>query len=385
MPATYINSGKVQNNNFSIDFKSLELNKDIFANLYSEKIVADLFDTHSNLLAKNYKNIVCIGTGGTLLNAQLLAILSKKNSYFIHSIDQEYIRNVLSQLDIEQTLFFVLSKSGHTTETVFIVSEIIKILKLAGLDDYLTSNFLISTQRNQLDVPLLQIAKQINCKVMDYGNISSRFSIFSYAYMLLCLLLEIDLTLLITEARNAVENCISNNNNELMQTIAFDLWAIDNKIPIKLMIGYTDKLNIMASWYKQIWSESLGKNNFPTKCVTSSYPLDQHGDLQIYLSGIQNSYYSVLSCGRKNDSHSTKLIINAMEQVTLQQITDTGSMLQISKFEALDTKNIARFITETIFTIIGIASIKKLSAFSQSIVDNNKQNIIKELRNYSLD
>ena len=74
---------------------------------------------------EKYNSIVIIGMGGSILGANaiydFLKEKIKKNLFFLDNIDIQKIINMKKNLNFKKTLFLVISKSGNTVETLFIL------------------------------------------------------------------------------------------------------------------------------------------------------------------------------------------------------------------------------------------------------------------------
>ena len=60
---------------------------------------------------------------------------------------------------------------------------------------------------------------------------------------------------------------------------------------------YIDNLNNLSFWYKQLWAESIGKKEKGTTPVNSLGTVDQHSQLQLFLDGPKDKFYTII--GRK--------------------------------------------------------------------------------------
>ena len=72
---------------------------------------------------KHKKFFVHLGIGGSSLGTEtLIQSLGKPslkdNFFFINNIDPDEIKEVLDKIDLKETLFFIVSKSGGTAETL---------------------------------------------------------------------------------------------------------------------------------------------------------------------------------------------------------------------------------------------------------------------------
>jgi glucose-6-phosphate isomerase len=64
--------------------------------------------------------------------------------------------------------------------------------------------------------------------------------------------------------------------------------------PITVMMSYVDGLYDTADWFRQLWAESLGKNNQGPTPVAAKGATDQHSQLQLYAEGPDDKAYVFL-------------------------------------------------------------------------------------------
>ena len=63
---------------------------------------------------------------------------------------------------------------------------------------------------------------------------------------------------------------------------------------INVLFTYSDYLLKFGSWYKQLWSESIGKNSFSTTPMHSIGAIDQHSQIQLYLDGPKDKIFTII-------------------------------------------------------------------------------------------
>ena len=63
---------------------------------------------------------------------------------------------------------------------------------------------------------------------------------------------------------------------------------------------YSDRLNIFGKWYLQLWAESIGKNNKGITAIHSIGTTDQHSQLQLYLEGPRDKFFTFVTADHKN-------------------------------------------------------------------------------------
>ncbi|QMU99478.1 glucose-6-phosphate isomerase [Borrelia sp. A-FGy1] len=113
-----------------------------------------------SLKGEKFKNVVQIGIGGSSLGPKALYTAIKnyakqKNlylmkAYFISNIDPDEAEEVLSEIDLDKTLFIVVSKSGSTLETASNMQFLIKKLKDNGIIEYKKQIIIITSKESML-------------------------------------------------------------------------------------------------------------------------------------------------------------------------------------------------------------------------------------------
>ena len=68
-------------------------------------------------------------------------------------------------------------------------------------------------------------------------------------------------------------------------------------INISVIMPYIDNLNNFSFWYKQLWAESIGKKKMGITPVNSLGTVDQHSQLQLFLDGPRDKFFTII--GRK--------------------------------------------------------------------------------------
>jgi len=81
---------------------------------------------------KSFKTIAIIGMGGSILGSEAVSHFLKekikKKIYFFNDLNIKKIQNFKKKKNLDKVLFFVISKSGNTVETLsnFFILKIIK-------------------------------------------------------------------------------------------------------------------------------------------------------------------------------------------------------------------------------------------------------------------
>ena len=363
--------------NFEIGFKFPENLEEInnhinsvWRNLPSLTITSDqnLLDETINITqeyAKNKKRFIVFGTGGSNLGARALINISPEKLdnkiYFHNNIDPIFFQKSLSDIDFTSTGFIIVSKSGKTPETL---SQIGAIVQLASdRNSLLTfySNCLIIIQFKAS--PLLNISKKNNCLLLEHKeDIGGRYSIFSNVGMVPAIIAGLDAKEIHRGARRVIENDHKDNLFKLGQ-----LFKFQKKISLtsSVIMTYSDALQYFGKWYLQLWAESIGKDKKGITAIHSIGTTDQHSQLQLYLDGPKDKFFTFITTTHSNKGFIINKDIMNEEKVDYLVNKKMGDLMQAEQQATLDTfgQNNIKF-REIHIPIIDTYSIGSLMALS---------------------
>ena len=363
--------------NFEMDFKFPENLEEInnhinsvWRNLPSLTITSDqnLLDETINItqeFAKNKKQFIVFGTGGSNLGAKALINISSEKLdnkiYFHDNIDPIFFQKSLSDIDFTSTGFIIISKSGKTPETL---SQIGAIVQLASdRNSLLTfySNCLIITEFKAS--PLFNIAKKNNCLLLEHKeDIGGRYSIFSNVGMVPAIIAGLDAKEIHRGARHVIENDHKDNLYKLGQ-----LFKFQKKISLtsSVIMTYSDALQYFGKWYLQLWAESIGKDKKGITAIHSIGTTDQHSQLQLYLDGPKDKFFTFITTNHSNKGFIINKDIMNEEKVDYLVNKKMGDLMQAEQQATLDTfgQNNIKF-REIHIPIIDTYSIGSLMALS---------------------
>ena len=363
--------------NFEMDFKFPENLEEInnhinsvWRNLPSLTITSDqnLLNETINItqeFAKNKKQFIIFGTGGSNLGARALINISPEKSdnkiYFHDNIDPIFFEKSLSNIDFTSTGFIIISKSGKTPETL---SQLGAIVQLAtDRNSLLTfySNCLIITQFKAS--PLLNIAKKNNCLLLEHKeDIGGRYSIFSNVGMVPAIIAGLDAKEIHKGARNVIENYNKDNLYKLGQLFKFQQ---KTSLTSSVIMTYSDALQYFGKWYLQLWAESIGKDKKGITAIHSIGTTDQHSQLQLYLDGPKDKFFTFITTNHSDRGFIINKDIMNEEKVDYLVNKKMGDLMQAEQQATLDTfgKNNIKF-REIHIPIIDTYSIGSLMALS---------------------
>ena len=270
------------------------------------EIVENIISTAKNV-RDNFEYFVVLGIGGSALGPvavfQALCHLhyndlskDKRNGpkfYVEDNVDPERMAALLDVIDIEKTMFNVITKSGATSETMTQYLIIMDMLsKKLGKD---ASQHIIATTDTKKG-NLIKIAKEENFTTFYIPDgVGGRFSQLCPVGLLPAAVVGIDIKELLSGAAYMDEICKEKdiNKNPALISALLQYISMKNGKNVSVMMPYADSLKYMADWYCQIWGESLGKSvdingntvyagQTPVKSLGVT---DQHSQVQLYTEG----------------------------------------------------------------------------------------------------
>lgn len=274
---------------------------------YNQKeIVADIIETAKNI-KKKFDNFVVLGIGGSALGPiavfQALCHLrhnelpkSKRKApklYVEDNVDPERMVALLDVLDLDKTVFNVVTKSGATSETMAQYLIIMDILK-KRYGDKAKEHMIATTSAHKGN--LIKIAQAEGLKTFYIPDgVGGRFSELCPVGLLPAAVVGIDIKALLAGAAYMDKLCKNKDikKNPALISALLEYLSMKNGKNISVMMPYADSLKYIADWYCQLWGESLGKavDNNGNEVFVGQTPVkalgvtDQHSQVQLYREG----------------------------------------------------------------------------------------------------
>ena len=274
---------------------------------YNQKdIVADIIATAKNI-KKKFDNFVVLGIGGSALGPiavfQALCHLrhnelakSKRKApklYVEDNVDPERMAALLSVLDLDKTVFNVITKSGATSETMAQYLIIMDILK-KKYGEKAKEHMIATTSESRGN--LIKIAKEEGLKTFYIPDgVGGRFSELCPVGLLPAAVVGIDIKAMLKGAAYMDKICKNKDmrKNPALISAFLQYLAMQKGKNISVMMPYADSLKYIADWYCQLWGESLGKavDKDGNKVFVGQTPVkslgvtDQHSQVQLYREG----------------------------------------------------------------------------------------------------
>ena len=261
-------------------------------------------------LVKDTSNLVILGTGGSSLGAQALAQIADKyrpiglpregapRFHFLDNLDPYAMDAVLGQLDLRTTRFLLVSKSGGTAETLMQALTAISALQDAGAGKHLKHHFGVITEPG--DRAMRRLAEQYEFPVVEHPTgVGGRYAVLSSVGMVPAYCMGLDAGAVRQGASDVLAPILAGEAPQNIPAAQGAALAVvcEQKLgaTIQVVMPYGDRLERLAMWHRQLWGESLGKDGKGTTPIASLGPVDQHSQLQLYLSGPRDKLFTMLT------------------------------------------------------------------------------------------
>ena len=253
-----------------------------------------------------FDDVVVLGIGGSALGPIALrtALLApdwnslsdterrgRPRLHVLDNVDPYSIAALLDRLDLERSLFVVISKSGGTAETMAQYLVVRDRLD-KGTRDPKTHLVFVTDPKNGA---LRTIADAERIPALDIPpSVGGRYSVLTPVGVLPAALTGMDTAQLLAGAADIASRCTSDvlatNPAGLFGTLQYLADAKTGR-HIHVLMPYSDPLRDLADWFVQLWAESLGKHRNPGDGGAGPTPLaalgatDQHSKVQLFMEG----------------------------------------------------------------------------------------------------
>ena len=356
--------------NYSHNFNPTISDEDIFNEIVKEKESigyyklplqdTELFKAYAKTVKQ--KNIVVIGIGGSTLGTYAIYKYLKhsrhleKKLFFLETTDPIDIKSKLENIDLHDTLFIVISKSGTTVETVSIFKYI---------NSLVTCNRTNTVVVTENDSKLNSYALANKMKSFEIPkNVGGRFSVFCAVGLLPLAIVGIDIDELLMGAKDIYDaffqtTSISQTRQRLLKKARF-LVEYKNSFNINVVFSYSSRLEGFNKWYIQLWGESLGKID-----INSTHqgltpigiigPIDQHSFLQLIVQGRRDKTVTVIKVKDfDNDLKIPSVELKGLEELNYLNNIEFSSLINHQADATIESINTLNDIPCDVITIDGV-------------------------------
>ncbi len=317
-------------------WEAMEKNPPGFRKLPYNTKLADEVATLASEIQERADNFVVVGIGGSALGNIALhsALNHPEYNHLVRpprrgprlfvpdNVDPDRIAGLLDAVDLDDTVFNVITKSGGTAETM---SEFLifrdAVLKKLGKERHV-EHIVITTDPEQGE--LREIVKKYGYASLPIPpDVGGRWSVLSAVGLLSAAVTGIDIHKLLKGAAAMDRVCQESKglwtNPALTGAALHYLMDKAKGKNVQIMMPYSHALRDVADWFRQLWAESLGKcvdragkvvhnGQTPEKAVGAT---DQHSVMQLYIEGPFDKVVTFLTV---DDFNTTVTIPSAFEE-----------------------------------------------------------------------
>ena len=334
-------------------------------------------------IADHFSDLVVVGMGGSSLGGETLAHLREEGGpslHFVDNIDPHTIDKLIHQLPWKTTHFLVISKSGNTVETqahmmVFLAEAKRRIGSNCG------KHFTIITIPNHNPLHKLALVQGMRVVAHD-ADLCGRFSILSAVGLIPAAVVGVDIRALRAGAAITRAENFNGGLAAASEAAALHLTLMEQGINMQVLMHYCDRLSGLAAWNRQCWSESLGKQGKGTTPIASPGVTDQHSQLQLYLEGPRDKFFTALvldssAQGAALDGgeehgdfaylagHRLGDLLMAEQRATNATLVAAGRPLRVITCHGLDATMLGALLMHFTLEVTFTAALMQVNAFDQ--------------------
>ncbi|WP_423792205.1 glucose-6-phosphate isomerase [Methanocaldococcus indicus] len=315
--------------------------------------------------------IVVVGMGGSILGTMTLYhSLNLEGSYFIDNSDPEKTLKIIKEID-DDTLIFVVSKSGNTLETLVNYQYIKRKCK--------NPKFIFITNGGKLK----EIAKKENYPILNIPeNVPGRYSVFTSVGLAPLSALNVNIKKILKGAIEIDKEIQKDYKNPAVLNGVIHYLNDLKGFDISVLFIYIERLKYFGEWYKQLLAESLGKDGKGITPLISLGAKDQHSILQLYLDGKKDKIVTFLSV--KEYGEDDKVVLNGKElylsDIIKSEQLATEKALTINnipnlkiELNKIDEKNLGKLLYMYMYQVGFMGELYNVDAFNQPAVELEKK------------
>ncbi len=337
-----------------------------------------------------YQDIVVCGIGGSALGTITLrdsltpTFSQKPKLHVLENIDPDSIAEIYEHLNLEKTLFIVISKSGGTPEPIaeyFYFRNLVNKEKLVAKDHFV----LVTGPQGFLH----EEAVRNNFKTFGVPeNIGGRFSVLTAVGLLPATLIGINIDELLEGGQNSAKLFL---NEDFDKNLPFQIAAMQflSGKTQNVIMPYATKLRTFAAWFTQLLAESTGKDDKGITPIPALGATDQHSQVQLFSDGpndkliifiavekfAENPKIPVLISHEKTDFLNRVdfgKLLHAEMQGTAQALTEKGKPNFTITIPEISAKNLGELFVLFEGATAFLGEFMELNAFDQPGVERGK-------------
>ncbi len=366
------------------------------------ELVEEILEYKNGL--SNLKDLVVIGIGGSSLGSKavdaLLNFQPNRNGIkltFLENCDPIRLKLDLAQIDKDNSLFIVISKSGSTIETITVYKTVIEQF---NLQNSISNRVVFITDRGS---SLDKLGEENSIKrFYIYPNVGGRFSVLSAVGLVPLAIIGYDIKALLNGAKSYQERFFENPKEMILK--AKYLYQNAKTKPISVLFSYASEFSSLNAWFVQLWGESLGKINrynenvglTPVGLIGS---IDQHSFLQLIVQGPRDKFVTFIKINNFGvdsvvpdiklnylsstdfiNGHKHSDLINAQCDSTLETLVEQNVPVDLIELDTINEESVGEVIIyfELLTSLTGICF--EINTYDQPGVEFGKQKLVNKFK-----
>lgn len=338
------------------------------------------------------QTMVIVGIGGSDLGARAIQqALEGENppmTVLFHgdSTDPEAITRLFRKINLEKTVFVIISKSGQTVETIsqyVFLKQYIQQYKQAWQQHFVfitdAKEGILRIEADQAQVLTLPIP----------AGVGGRFSVLTPVGLLAARAMGVSIKALVAGAAAAAADYELRAQMQKLAAGQFQLYTQGTKLVV--MEPYSVQLDEFARWFRQLWAESLGKDGKGIMPIQAHGPADQHSQDQFYNQGesLQSllylrieerpEHYPITAVDIADvaylQGHTFHEIINVEQEASALALKKVGRPSAVLKIKQLNAESLGQLFMFFELGVVYLAEMMSVNAFDQPGVEEGKQMI----------
>lgn len=389
---------------YSNNYHPLLSDEDIFKEIENEKNSIGYYNLVSQNTKEfkeyaksvNQKQIAVLGIGGSTLGASAIYDFLKhrkkfkKELIFFDTTDPIDMHSKIESLNLKNTLFIVISKSGTTVETISVFKYLQSLVEIDKKNCLIISenDSKLTKYANSKDIMTFEIPK----------NVGGRFSVFSSVGLIPLAIVGVDIDELLKGAKKIYDSFFQNKKSykQLIKKARF-FTEFKHKFNINVVFSYSSMFEGFNKWYIQLWGESLGKIDIDNSRqgltpIGLIGPIDQHSFLQLIVEGARDKTVTFIkvenfdsACEIPNKPllglenleylHNIKFseLINLQADATIEAIKKLKEIpFDVITINSIDENSIAKLMYEYELLTSICAKFLYINAYNQPGVEAGK-------------
>ncbi|OJW49143.1 MAG: hypothetical protein BGO67_11320 [Alphaproteobacteria bacterium 41-28] len=331
------------------------------------------------------EDVLILGTGGSSLGGQALYALAtqeKPRLHFLDNIDPHTFTSLFQKINFKKTGILAISKSGSTVETLLQLLTCLQRIQEKGIEE----NCIVITEPT--NNPLRKLAEEQNWLCLDHPKtVGGRYSCFSLVGLLPAILAGLDPYAFREGAKDVLHQHLNEDCPPALMGAAMSVYLEKyHQKTLSVMLPYADQLNLFSLWYCQLWAESLGKEGRGTTPIPALGTVVQHSQLQLYLDGPKDKFFTIISPSWKGVGNRIQLslvpeftdksmgdLFEAEQKATCETLIRHKCPTRLITLDVINESNLGALMMHFMIETILMSYFINVNAFDQPAVEEGKR------------